>query len=68
MIKKFRIYFLAIILLIGIFGETTAFAKESAVVPLEVVNKGTISKVLVGWDSHPTVTLSRSDAYDVQFR
>ena len=26
------------------------------------------SKVLVGWDSHPTVTLSRSDAYDVQFR
>ena len=26
------------------------------------------SKVLVGWDSHPTITLSRSDAYDVKFR
>ncbi len=25
------------------------------------------SKVLVGWDAHPTVTLSRSDAYDVKF-
>lgn len=45
MIKKFRIYFLAIILLMGIFGGTTAFAKESAVVPLEVVNKGIISEI-----------------------
>lgn len=25
------------------------------------------SKVLVGWDSHPTVTLNRSDAYNVSF-